>query len=60
MGDRSQTDTPPRRIRLNGSTESTRGQFASDRTLATTGNSLRKKFIPFGTDARVRRVYGNA
>jgi hypothetical protein len=29
-------------------------------TLAAKGHSLRKKSIPFGTNARVRRVHGDA
>jgi hypothetical protein len=39
---------------------SARGQVMSDLTAAMTGNSLRITFLPFGTDVRARRDYGNA
>ena len=32
----------------------------SDLTRAMIGNSLRKTFVPFGTDVRALRCYGNA
>jgi hypothetical protein len=39
---------------------SAHGQVMSDLTAVMTGNSLRITFLPFGTDVRARRDYGNA